>query len=184
MKPALKACAVIFMMWLFAASAAAQSSATAQLHVAVKDPKGAVVKNATVALRNEARNIERTVTSNVEGEYQFLAIPPGQYTLSVQAPGFAKMIARDVTITIGQTAEIPVTLQIASVESVVNVSTEAELVETQRTASTTTIDQQRIDNLPINGRNYINFTLTDSKLARDNTPNLPIAPTSGLNFGG
>ncbi|MGZ4835796.1 MAG: outer membrane beta-barrel protein, partial [Terriglobales bacterium] len=184
MKQAMKACLVIFTMLLMAGNAAAQSAATAQLHVTVKDPKGAVVKNATVTARDDARNTERVATNNVEGEYQILAIPPGQYTITVQAPGFAKTVARDVALTIGQTAEVPVTLQIASVESVIDVSTEAELVETQRTASTTTIDQQRIDNLPINGRNYINFTLTDSKLARDNTPNIPIAPTSGLNFGG
>ncbi|MGB9104827.1 MAG: TonB-dependent receptor, partial [Terriglobales bacterium] len=184
MRQVTKACLVVISTLLIAASAAAQSAATAQLHVMVRDPKGAVVKNATVTLRNEARNIERAGTNNIEGEYQFLAVPPGQYTITVQAPGFGKTVARDVTVTIGQTAEVPVTLQVASVESVVNVTTEAELVETQRTASTTTIDQQQIDNLPINGRNYINFTLTDSKLARDNTPNIPVAPTSGLNFGG
>ncbi|MFI5087537.1 MAG: TonB-dependent receptor domain-containing protein [Terriglobales bacterium] len=184
MRQITKACLVIISTLLIAGSAAAQSAATAQLHITVRDPKGAVVKNATVTLRNEARNIERAGTNNIEGEYQFLAIPPGQYTITVQAPGFGKTVAKDVAVTIGQIAEVPVTLQIASVESIVNVSTEVELVETQRTASTTTIDQQRIDNLPINGRNYINFTLTDSKLARDNTPNIPIAPTSGLNFGG
>ncbi len=184
MRQTTKACLVVFAMLLIAASAAAQSAATAQLHITVKDPKGAVVKDATVTLRNEARNIERAGTNNIEGEYQFLSIPPGQYTITAQAPGFAKTVARDVTITIGQAAEVSVTLRVASVESVVNVSTEAELVETQRTASTNTIDQKQIDNLPINGRNYINFTLTDSRMARDNTPNLPIAPTSGLNIGG
>ncbi|MGZ4832655.1 MAG: carboxypeptidase-like regulatory domain-containing protein, partial [Terriglobales bacterium] len=134
----MKACLVIFTMLLMAGDAAAQSAATAQLHVTVKDPKGAVVKNATVTARDDARNTERVATNNVEGEYQILAIPPGQYTITVQAPGFAKTVARDVALTIGQTAEIPVTLQIASVESVIDVSTEAELVETQRTASTTT----------------------------------------------
>jgi len=168
----------------FVANAWAQGAATAELHVTVKDPKGAVVKNATVAVSNDARSIDRTLTTNEEGEYQFLALPPGHYTVTVQAPGFAKTVARNVTVTVGQRAEFPVNLQVAAVESTVDVSAQAELVETQRTASTTTITQERIDNLPINGRNYINFTLTDSKLARDNTPGIPIAPTSGLNFGG
>jgi len=67
---------------------------------------------------------------------------------------------------------------------VVNVSSEAELVETTRSSTTNTIDQRRIDNLPINGRNYINFAQTDSKVVRDNAPNTGAAPTSGLNFGG
>jgi hypothetical protein len=174
-------CAAVLLM---TTSAFAQSAATAELHVTVKDPKAAVVKNATVTVTNEARNLERTLTANEEGEYQFIALPPGQYTVTVQAPGFGKSVAKNVTVTVGQRAEFPVTLSVAAVESVVDVSGEAELVETQRTATTSTITQQRIENLPINGRNYINFTLTDSKLARDNTPNIPIAPTSGLNFGG
>ncbi len=180
----MKAYLVILATLMMAGSAVAQSAANAQLHVTVKDPNGAVVKNATVTVRNEAKNLDRVTTTNIEGVYQILAVPPGLYTISVQAPGFAKMVAKDVALTIGQAAEFPVTLQVASVESVVDVTTEAELVETQRTASTNTIDQQQIDNLPINGRNYIDFTLTDSKLARDNTPNIPIAPTSGLNVGG
>src|SRR5919206_5192438 len=67
---------------------------------------------------------------------------------------------------------------------VVNVTGAAELIETQRSASTTTIDQERIDNLPINGRNYIQFTLTNSQVARDTAPSIGAAPTSGLNVGG
>ncbi len=184
MKPVMKACVVLIAMLLVATSAAAQSAAFAQLHVTVKDPNGGIVKNATVTVRNEARNIARVVANSEQGEYLFLAVPPGQYTVSVQAPGFATTVAKDVTLTIGQTAEMPVQLRLAAVQEVVNVSTETELVETERTATATTINQDSIENLPINGRNYINFTLTDSKLSRDNTPNIPVAPTSGLNFGG
>ncbi len=169
---------------MFAASAWAQSAATAELHVTVKDPKGAVVRNATVMVTNPARNIERTLTINEDGEYQFISLPPGQYTVTVQAAGFAKAVAKNVVVTVGQRAEFPISLSLPTAESTVDVNAEPELIETQRTATTTTITQQRIDNLPINGRNYINFTLTDSKLARDNTPNIPVAPTSGLNFGG
>ena len=58
------------------------------------------------------------------------------------------------------------------------------LVETSRSSTTDTIGERRIDNLPINGRNYIQFTLTDSQVARDNAPNTGAAPTSGLNMSG
>ena len=162
----------------------AQGSSTAELHVTVKDPNGDFVKGASVAVRNDARNFERQGTQTGEGEYQFLLLPPGQYNVIVNASGFAKTIVNHVTVTVGQRAELPVTLQLASVSETVNVSGEAELVQTQVTSANTTVDQVRIENLPINGRNYIQFGLTDSKIARDTAPSIGAAPTSGLNFSG
>jgi len=165
-------------------SISALAQATAELHVTVKDPKGALVKAATVTVRNEAKNFDRSQKANAEGEYQFLLLPPGQYQVIVDASGFSKTTLNDVAITVGQRAELPVTLQLASVSETVNVSGEAAMIQTQSTEATTTVDQTRIDNLPINGRNYINFALTDSKIARDTAPSIGAAPTSGLNFSG
>jgi len=174
---------VLFFLALFAVSSVAQV-ATADLQVGVKDTKGAVVKGATVVVRNLATGLERTQTANVDGEYQFRALPPGHYEVTITATGFAKGKASDVVITVGQMAELPVMLELATVKEEVTVSTEAELVETQRSTSSTTIEQTSIDNLPINGRNYINFALTDSQLSRDTAPSIGAAPTSGINAGG
>ena len=65
-----------------------------------------------------------------------------------------------------------------------NVSAAPDLVETSKTDVSMTVTQNQIDNLPINGRNYINFTLLDSRAARDNTPSIGAAPNTGLNLGG
>jgi hypothetical protein len=162
----------------------AQAASTAELHVSVRDPKGAIIRNASVTVRNNANNFERTVTQNADGEYEFLILPPGAYNVTVEAPGFAKANVNDVSITVGQRAELPVPMQIASTSETVNVSAETELVQTQETSANTTVDQKRIDNLPINGRNYINFTLTNSQVVRDNAPSIGAAPTSGLNISG
>jgi hypothetical protein len=154
------------------------------LHVTVKDPNGALVTNATVTVQDPARNFERSVQKAVEGQYQFLTLPPGVYAVTVDAPGFARTVAQHVKVTVGQTAELPVSLLVAAQTSEVTVSAQADIVETQRTSEATTIDQTRIDNLPINGRNYINFTLMNSQTTRDNAPSIGAAPTSGLNIGG
>src|SRR5437868_3229118 len=162
----------------------AQGAATGDLHVTVRDSKGGLVTNANVSARDESKALERATSENSDGQYRILLLPPGNYTVMVAAPGFSKSTVQGVTITVGQMAELPIVLSVAGAQEVVTVSAAAELVETQRTSSTDTIDQRRIDNLPINGRNYINFALTDSQVLRDNAPSIGAAPTSGLNISG
>ena len=176
--------AVAVLIALFSTNLFAQSVATAELHVAVKDPNGRAVTNAKVTIRDERRNIERTIENRADGVYPFVSVPPGQYTLVVDAPGLGRVTAPGVTVTVGQTAEIPVTMAVAGQKTEVTVSAQTEMVETQSTSISTTIDQTRIDNLPINGRNYIQFTLLNSQVERDNAPSIGAAPTSGLNVGG
>jgi hypothetical protein len=161
-----------------------QGSASGDLHVTVKDQKGAVVTNAVVSAREQAKAFERSTTLNTDGEYRLVSLPPGLYTVTVEAVGFSKAEAKDEVVTVGQMKDLPITLDISGAATVVTVSSEADLVETSRSSATDTIDQRRIDNLPINGRNYINFAQTDSQVVRDNAPNTGAAPTSGLNFGG
>jgi len=162
----------------------AQGAATGDLHITVKDSKGALVTNANVTARDEAQAFERSTTVNTAGEYRIVALPPGQYTVTVQAPGFANVQATGITVTVGQMADLPVVMSVSGGKETVTVSAESELVETTRTSTTDTVNQRRIDNLPINGRNYINFALTDSQVLRDNAPSIGAAPTSGLNISG
>ncbi|HET7873239.1 MAG TPA: carboxypeptidase-like regulatory domain-containing protein, partial [Terriglobales bacterium] len=176
--------AFLLLVLLITAGAFAQTAATAELRGTVKDPNGAVIANATVTLRDEARNTERTVQSTGTGEFLFLSVTPGRYTLAVSAKGFSKMVAKDVTLTVGQAAEYPVIMRLATAETEVTVTGEPLLIETAKTSTSTTIGEQRIENLPINGRNYVNFSLTNSQVQRDIAPSIGAAPTSGLNFGG
>ena len=164
--------------------ALAQGASTGDLHVSVKDPKGGVVTNATVTARDVAKGLERAGSSDGQGGYSVRQLAPGTYAVTVDASGFAKAEATGVAITVGEMAELPVTLTIAGGKEIIEVSSQAEIVETSRSSTTDTIGQRRIDNLPINGRNYINFTLTDSQVVRDNAPSLGAAPTSGLNMSG
>ncbi len=162
----------------------AQGAATGDLHVTVKDPKGNAVANATVTARDVAKGLERAGSGDGQGGYSVRQLAPGTYSVTVDAAGFARVEAADVTITVGGLVELPVGLSVATGREVVEVSSQVEMVETSRSSTTDTIGERRIENLPINGRNYINFTLTDSQVVRDNAPNTGAAPTSGLNISG
>lgn len=161
-----------------------QGVASGDLHVTVRDPKGEIVANATVTARDTAKGLERSGAADGQGGYSVRLLPPGTYSVSVEAPGFARTQVTDVNITVGGLAELAISLSVAGGKEVIEVSSQAALVETTTSSSTDTIGQRRIDNLPINGRNYINFTLTDSRVVHDNAPNTGAAPTSGLNMSG
>ena len=160
-------------------------SAAADLQGAVKDSTGAVVPNATVTVRNPATNLTRTATSNDEGFYRIVNLTPGDYEITVEAANFKKAVLTKVNVTVGQTATVDVNLEPGQITESVTISdATSDIVETSKTAVATTIDQQRINNLPINERNYLSFALTTSTVGRDNGRPIGPAPTTGLNFGG
>ncbi|HET6180311.1 MAG TPA: TonB-dependent receptor [Candidatus Sulfotelmatobacter sp.] len=159
-------------------------AATGDLHITVKDPTGNAVATATVTVRDAAKGLQRMATSDGQGGYSAQLLPPGTYSVRVAATGFTSIEETGVSITVGGLAELPVNLSVSGGKELVEVSAQGELVETSRSSTTNTIGQRRIDNLPINGRNYINFTLTDSQVVHDAAPNLGAAPTSGLNMSG
>src|SRR4051812_12633611 len=167
-------------------AALAQADATsANLSGVVKDPAGAVVPGATVTVRNPATNDSRTATTNDDGFYQLVQLTPGTYEVTVEAANFKKAVVPSIIVTVGQRADLDISLEVGQITDVVTVSgAQTELIETSKTNVSSTIDQVRIDNLPINQRDYINFTLTTSTVTRDNGRPIGPAPTSGLNFGG
>ena len=176
--------AVFAMVALTSSLLHAQNTSTAQLEGSVRDTQGAVIPGATVVITDASKGFSRTDTTDAQGSYQLLLLPPGSYTLSVKANGFNTSLQQNVTLTVGEQAELPVTLKVGAITVDTEVDASADVIETQRSSQSTTIDQLKIENLPTNGRNYINFTLTNSQIARDAAPSVGAIPTSGLNFGG
>src|SRR6266436_6766135 len=167
-----------------AAMSQAQSNA-ADLQGSVRDPKGAVVAGETVTARNTATNSSRDATTNDDGFYKITNLSPGDYEVTVKAQNYKTAVVPSVNVTVGQTANQDIPLEVGEVSATVTVTTAApNIVETTGTAVASTVDQQRIQNLPINERNYLSFALIASTVGRDNGRPIGPAPTTGLNFGG
>src|ERR1700756_713756 len=163
---------------------AAQSN-TATLSGAVTDPQGLGVKSAKITLVNKSTGAERTASTDDNGRYAFVSLPPGTYKMTVDGgSGFSNFTAEDLVVTVGEDATYNPKLELHGVQQTVTVTSQVAAVETTKSEVSQTIDQRRIDNLPINGRNYINFTLTNSQTTRDVSPTIGPAPNSGLNVSG
>ncbi|MGH9758113.1 MAG: carboxypeptidase-like regulatory domain-containing protein, partial [Candidatus Acidiferrales bacterium] len=180
---------VLFALALVLLLAALSSRVTAQVNTVnisgtVLDPQNLAVGNAHITVQNLATGAQRTATSDAGGRYDIVGLPPGKYSFTVEASGFAVLSNPSLTLTLGIITEYNPQLQVKTTAAEVSVSAMPDLVETGKTDVSTTITQTQINNLPINGRNYINFTLLNSQAARDDTPSIGAAPTSGLNFGG
>jgi hypothetical protein len=162
----------------------AQSNA-ADLQGTVRDQNGAVVANAAITVRNAGTNVSREATTNDDGYYKIVNLPPGEYVITVKATNYKTAVVSAVKLTIGQTINQDVPLEIGDLTATVQVTSAVQsLVETTNTTISSVVDQQRIDNLPINERNYLSFALTTSTVSRDNGRPIGPAPTTGLNFGG
>jgi hypothetical protein len=157
---------------------------TAELRVSATDQSNALVPGAAVSVKNLNTGAERKGETDNHGACIFVGLAPGPYTISVEAKGFARFENKEVQLTIGQIADFPAPLEIRTGEETVTVIGNAELIEIRRTAVAETISQREIEDLPINGRNYINFTLIASQANRDSAPSFGVAPASGLNFQG
>jgi hypothetical protein len=120
----------------------------------VKDSTGAVIPGVTVTVVNKATNATRTTSSNAVGLFDFPALPPGTYTVKSELEGF-KTATRDVELQVQQTARVDFKLELGTVSEMATVTGVAPLVETENATVGTVIENKRIVELPLNGRNYL-----------------------------
>src|SRR6266436_4173019 len=186
MRRRLGVCAIIFcvLVLTFAAGGAAQVN-TATLSGTVTDPQGLAVRGAKVTVTNAATGAVRTIVVDDEGRYSLIGLPPGRYKMSVDGgANFGLFQNGSVVVTVGEDATFNPRLELRGMTQTVTVTTETAPIETSKTEVSQTVEQRRIENLPINGRGYINFTLTNSQTTRDVSPTIGPAPNSGLNING
>ncbi|MEO6655510.1 MAG: carboxypeptidase-like regulatory domain-containing protein [Pyrinomonadaceae bacterium] len=168
-----------------------QATATSELRGNVTDQNGAAVSGATVTATDTAKGTTRTVTTNADGNYVLLSLPPSTSSVKVTASGFSSKTSNNVLIEVGQQMSLDVGLSVGNVDAVVDVAQGDEpLVDTERTQQSSVIGARQLNSLPINRRNFLDFALltpgvNDSDNINDSSDfRVAQTPQSGLSFGG
>jgi Carboxypeptidase regulatory-like domain len=131
---------------------------TFDLSGTVLDPSSAVLPGATVTLRNTSTGLVRSETADERGRYHFIALPVvGEYTLKFELSGFAGEELAGLVFQANTKPVIDVSLKLATVAEVTTVKGTAPILETRKAELSLTVDQQKIETLPLNGRNYLDL---------------------------
>jgi outer membrane receptor protein involved in Fe transport len=128
--------------------------ATGALNGAVTDPTSAVIPGAKVTLKNLDTQVSQEAVTNSAGRYVFVAIPPGRYTIEVTKEGFKVSTTSEFTLAVNQTLTQDVQLFVGTATQQVTVQTTEASVETTTTELGTAIEQNEVNSLPLNGRNF------------------------------
>src|SRR6266850_2407657 len=136
----------------------AVSQTQAGISGVIHEPTGAVIPGVTVTVTNPATNFVRSVISNEAGVYNFPVLQPGRYNIKVELPGFRTITQNDVELQIQQSARLDFTLQVGELSQTVEVSGAAALIATENATVGTVIENKRIIEMPLNGRNFLQLT--------------------------
>lgn len=126
---------------------------TTSLHGAVQDPSHAIVEQAKIVLENSAQGLQRETVTNQSGEFEFVALPPGEYTLSVEKPGFSKYEKNGLQLLVNLPATLNITLQIGTANTRIEVSAEESVVNTTDATLGIAFGENQVRELPLEGRN-------------------------------
>ena len=137
----------------------AQAVASAQIHGVIGDPSGAVIPDAQIkATQTETGQVRATVSGS-DGSYVLPNLPVGPYKLEVTSQAFNNFVQSGIILQVGNNVQINVTLQVGAVAQEMRVSANAAMVETQDTSISEVVDQRRIIDLPLNGRQATDLIL-------------------------
>ncbi len=140
-------------------AAFAQSATTGAISGTIADTNGALLPGATVTVKSAETGATRIVKANASGEYRVTELQPGTYTAVFTSDGFETYQESAITVTVGSLSSVSPKLKIGSVTDKVEVTDETPMLHTEDSSISSTIDQNAIDNLPINGRRWSNFAL-------------------------
>ncbi|HEU0120500.1 MAG TPA: TonB-dependent receptor [Bryobacteraceae bacterium] len=167
---------LIPLLLLLSASSLLSQVTTASIVGTVKDASGAAVPAAAVKARATATNLTREVESDNDGNYSLTNLPVGMYEVSVAAKGFKTEVNQGLELQVAQRARLDVTLQAGAITESVNVTAEVPIINTEDSVFGDVIDNKRVVELPLNGRNFNNLALL--------TPNIQNGVPGGATLQG
>ena len=166
-----KFCLVLVAIFLSAVAALAQSQATTgNIEGRVTDPNGAAVPAVTVTATNQETALAKSAETDSEGIYRIIFLPPGKYRVTTTAAqGFAAANFSNVIVTVGSQTPLDMQVKPGGTTTMVDVAAEGQIVETTRTSVASTINDRAIQNLPVNGRNFLDFATLTPGVVREPT---------------
>lgn len=153
---------------------------TGEISGTIFDSSGAVIAGAKVTVTNPATNVQRLAESNELGLYSVPALPPGIYNIRIEKAGFSAQSRTSLELQTGQVAKIDVAMQVGNVAETVEVTATPPVIESETTTIGTVIENKRIVELPLNGRNYLQL----ASLIPGATTNGPASSQGQQRMGG
>ncbi len=184
------ACALLCILFATSVAQAQGVGSSAEIAGTVTDSSGAILPRVTINVIETQTGLKRTAVTNGTGQFRVVGLAPATYDVSAQMAGFATEIRRGIPVAIGQTVTSDFKMKPSQVETVLEVTDQPPVVETERGGQTDRISQQYIADLPIDRRDYLTFTLLApgvsdaTRLAGDQDFRVKQTPQSGLSFYG
>ena len=156
----------------------------------VYDPSGATLPKVNVTAVETARGTSYATATDTSGRYRFTGLPPASYDVTAKMSGFEAQILKGVEVHIGENVSLDIHLKLASAGTVVEVTAAPPIVDTQRASQANVLTETYIENLPIDRRDYLTFTLLlpgvadSTRMANDQDYRVKQTPQSGLSFYG
>src|SRR6266511_1426048 len=135
------------------------AQSTSSLQGTVTDEKGGVVPNATIVVRNQATAIERTTHTDESGSYQVAALPAGSYHVEVRAQGFGTQIVDSLNLEVARPVVKDFQLKVGDINQQVTVTADTSVIESATTSVGTVINQRTVQEIPLNGRHFVDLGL-------------------------
>jgi Carboxypeptidase regulatory-like domain/TonB-dependent Receptor Plug Domain len=167
------------LVFLTAGGIVQAQSTTASMVGIVRDPSGASVPGAAVTAQNISTLFNRSTVTDDSGSYLIPNLPVGEYTVEAVKPGFAKSVQKGITLVVDRNARVDITLAVGDAAQSVTVTAQSTGVETRSTTVAELVDQKRIQELPLNGRNAMALALTVPGVVSVSAPTIVSQSRSG-----